>query len=81
MDNNGNGARVQRVVKGGPADAADIATGDVITGVDNVAITGATSMTEVLVPHHPGDTIAVHYRANDGAERTVNITLAEGPPA
>jgi hypothetical protein len=38
-------------------------------------------MTEVLVPHHPGDTIAVHYRANDGVDRTVNITLAEGPPA
>lgn len=81
MDNNGNGARVQRVVNGGPAGAAGIAAGDVITGVDNVAITGATSMTEVLVPHHPGDTIAVHYRSTDGGDRTANITLAEGPPA
>ncbi|OBJ21092.1 serine protease [Mycobacterium colombiense] len=81
MDNNGTGARVQRVVNAGPAGAAGIAPGDLITGVDNVAITGATSMTEVLVPHHPGDTIAVHYRSNDGAERTANITLAEGPPA
>lgn len=81
MDNNGNGARVQRVVNGGPAGAAGIAAGDVITGVDNVAITGATSMTEVLVPHHPGDTIAVHYRSTDGSDRTANITLAEGPPA
>lgn len=81
MDNNGNGARVQRVVNGGPAGAAGIAAGDVITGVDNVAITGATSMTEVLVPHHPGDTIAVHYRSIDGGDRTANITLAEGPPA
>ncbi|ORA19061.1 S1C family serine protease [Mycobacterium arosiense] len=81
MDNNGNGARVQRVVSTGPAGAAGIAPGDVITGVDNVAITGATSMTEVLVPHHPGDTIAVHYRSNDGGERVANITLAEGPPA
>ncbi|MCA2241427.1 serine protease [Mycobacterium sp. WUMAC-067] len=81
MDNNGNGARVQRVVNAGPAGAAGIAAGDVITGVDNVAITGATSMTEVLVPHHPGDTIAVHYRSTDGADRTANITLAEGPPA
>ncbi|TAM68900.1 S1C family serine protease [Mycobacterium sp.] len=81
MDNNGNGARVQRVVDAGPAGAAGIAAGDVITGIDNVAITGATSMTEALVPHHPGDTIALHYRAGDGAERTMNITLAEGPPA
>ncbi|OBH59080.1 S1C family serine protease [Mycobacterium sp. E2479] len=81
MDNNGNGARVQRVVSSGPAAAAGIAPGDVITGVDNVAINGATSMTEVLVPHHPGDNIAVHYRSGGGGDRTVNITLAEGPPA
>ena len=81
MDNNGSGARVQRVVSNGPAGAAGIAPGDVITGVDNVAITGATSMTEVLVPHHPGDNIAVHYRSNNGGDHTVNITLAEGPPA
>ena len=33
------------------------------------------------IPHHPGDTIAVHYRAADGGDRTANITLAEGPPA
>ncbi len=81
MDNNGNGALVQRVVSNGPAAAAGIAPGDVITGVDNAAINGATSMTQVLVPHHPGDNIAVHYRSNSGGDHTVNITLAEGPPA
>lgn len=77
----GGGARVERVVNTGPAAGAGIAPGDVITGVDGVAINGATGMTEVLVPHHPGDTIAVHYRAADGGDRTANITLAEGPPA
>lgn len=81
MDNNGKGAQVQRVVSNGPAAAAGIAPGDVITGIDNVAVNGATSMTQVLVPHHPGDNIAVHYRSANGGERTANITLAEGPPA
>jgi S1-C subfamily serine protease len=81
MDNGGNGARVERVVTTGPAAAAGISPGDVITGVDNVPINGATAMTEVLVPHHPGDTIAVHYRANEGGDRTANVTLADGPPA
>jgi S1-C subfamily serine protease len=80
-DNSGNGARVERVVNTGPAGGAGISPGDVITGIDTVTINGATSMTEVLVPHHPGDTIAVHYRAADGGDRTANITLAEGPPA
>lgn len=80
-DNNGNGARVQRVVNTGPAAAAGIAPGDVITAVDNVPINGATSMTDVLVPHHPGDTIAVHYRSAGGGDRTAIVALAEGPPA
>lgn len=80
MDNGGNGARVERVVNTGPAAAAGIAPGDVITGVDNTAINGATAMTEVLVPHHPGDTIVVHLRGN-GGDRIANVTLAEGPPA
>ncbi|OBB68598.1 S1C family serine protease [Mycobacterium sp. 852014-50255_SCH5639931] len=80
-DSNGNGARVERVVTGGPAAAAGISPGDVITGVDNVVITGATSMTEVLVPHHPGDNITVRYRSAGGGDRTTNVTLADGPPA
>jgi S1-C subfamily serine protease len=81
MDNNGNGARVARVVGSGPAAAAGITAGDVITAVDGAPINGATAMTNVLVPHHPGDNIAVSYRANSGGDRTVNVTLADGPPA
>lgn len=80
-DSNGGGARVERVVTTGPAAAAGISPGDLITAVDNVPITGATSMTEVLVPHHPGDNIAVHYRSAGGGDRTANVPLAEGPPA
>ncbi|BBZ72877.1 S1C family serine protease [Mycobacterium paraseoulense] len=80
-DSNGNGARVERVVTGGPAAGAGISPGDVITVVDNAPITGATSMTDVLVPHHPGDNIAVRYRSAEGGDRTTNVTLGEGPPA
>ncbi len=80
-DNGGNGARVQRVVGSGPAAAAGISPGDVITSVNGVAINGATAMTDVLVPHHPGDTIAVTVRSTSGEVRTQNITLTDGPPA
>jgi hypothetical protein len=38
-------------------------------------------MTDVLVPHHPGDTIAVSFRTASGSDRTQNVTLADGPPA
>jgi len=80
-DNGGNGARVQRVVGGGPAGAAGLVPGDVIFALDGGPINGATAMTDALVPHHPGDNIALSYRAAAGGDRTVNVTLAEGPPA
>ena len=80
-DNGGNGARVERVVGGGPAGAAGLEPGDVIFAVNGAPVNGATSMTQVLVPHHPGDNIAVAYRAAAGGDRTVNVTLADGPPA
>ena len=76
----GGGARVERVVGSGPAAAAGIGAGDVIIAVDNAPINGATSMTDVLIPHHPGDTINVTFRSKAGGDRTVPITLAEGPP-
>jgi S1-C subfamily serine protease len=80
-DNGGNGARVQRVVGGGPAGAAGLEPGDIIIAINSGPINGATAMTQALVPHHPGDNIAVTYRAAAGGDRTVNVTLADGPPA
>jgi S1-C subfamily serine protease len=80
-DNGGNGARVARVVGSGPGAAAGISAGDVITGVDNVPINGATAMTDVLVPHHPGDTVVLHWRSMGGGDRSAPVTLADGPPA
>ncbi len=77
VDNNGNGARVQRVVSSGPAAAAGLNVGDVIVSVDGAPINGATAMTDVLIPHHPGDTIQLALASG----RTVNVTLADGPPA
>jgi S1-C subfamily serine protease len=78
---NGGGARVERVVGSGPAAGAGISVGDVITQVDGVPVNSATAMTDVLVPHHPGDTILITLRTKSGDTRTVNVTLADGPPA
>jgi S1-C subfamily serine protease len=80
-DNGGNGSRVERVVGTGPASGAGLSPGDIILGIDNVPINGATAITDVLVPHHPGDTIALHWRTRGGEDRTSNVTLADGPPA
>jgi S1-C subfamily serine protease len=81
VDQGGRGARVERVVGSGPAGAAGIAAGDVIYSVDGTPVNGATSMTDVMIPHHPGDTVTIALHANGGGDRTVNVTLADGPPA
>src|ERR1700731_1608965 len=75
-DNGGHGARVERVVGSGPAAAAGISAGDLITGGEHGPINGATSMTDVLVPHHPGDTITLHWRAKGDGDRSGPVTLA-----
>ncbi|CQD03568.1 trypsin [Mycobacterium lentiflavum] len=79
-ENGGNGARVQRLVDGGPAASSGIAPGDIITAVDNVPINGPTAMTDVLVPHHPGDVITLHWNSG-GGPRSAPVTLGDGPPA
>ncbi|MBW0017937.1 MAG: serine protease [Mycobacterium sp.] len=81
VDNGGSGARVERVVGSGPAAAAGLDVGDVITKVNNVNITGATTMTDVLTGFHPGDTVTVIWQSKSGGVRSQNVTLADGPPA
>jgi S1-C subfamily serine protease len=80
-DHNGNGAHVERVVGSGPAAAAGISAGDIIFSVDGVPITGPNSMTDVLVPHHPGDSVSLSWHSASGGDRTQVVTLADGPPA
>ncbi|ETW24915.1 S1C family serine protease [Mycobacterium gastri] len=81
VDNNGNGARVQRVVGTAPAASIGISNGDVVTAVDGVAISSATALSDVLNGHHPGDVVSISWLSKSGVARTENVTLAEGPPA
>ncbi|CAM2753767.1 serine protease [Mycobacterium intermedium] len=81
VDNNGSGARVQRVVGSAPAASIGISVGDVITSIDGVSINSATAMSDALTPHHPGDTISISFITRSGVQRTESVTLAEGPPA
>ncbi|GAB2995235.1 serine protease PepA [Mycobacterium bourgelatii] len=81
VDNNGNGARVQRVVGSAPAASIGISVGDVITAIDGVPINSATAMSDALTPHHPGDTVSISFTTRAGVQRTEHVTLAEGPPA
>lgn len=76
----GAGAAVQQVISDGPAAGAGIAPGSLITSVNGNPVNSATTLTNILDQHHPGDTVALGVQEGPGAPRTVNVTLAPGPP-
>ncbi|QFG69190.1 S1C family serine protease [Ornithinimicrobium pratense] len=84
MQYTGDGARVlpadregsPPVIPGGPAEAAGVLPGDVIVSVDDTRIRDSRHLLVVLRSYRVGDTVEMTLRADDGAERTVSITLA-----
>jgi S1-C subfamily serine protease len=87
------GALVQTVVSGGPADEAGIkggdATvttggqrvrvgGDLITAIDGQAVTGMDDVISVVNQKQPGDEVELRL-ANGEQERTVTVTLGDRP--
>jgi putative serine protease PepD len=69
-----DGAQVQQVSSGSTAQHAGIATGDVITKVDDTLITGADSLVATIRSYRPGDQVTVTYQ-HDGATKTTTLTL------
>ncbi len=87
------GLLLQQVVAGGPADLAGLIGsykpviinakrvmigGDVITAIENQAITSVDELHQALDSKNPGDQIQVTI-IRDGSEYTVPVTLAEKP--
>ena len=71
----GGGAIVRQVIPTGPAAGAGINTGDVITSVNGQPVNSATTLTNILDQHHPGEGVSVGLQ-----DRGTNVTLAGGPP-
>ncbi|MBI4636166.1 MAG: trypsin-like peptidase domain-containing protein [Candidatus Rokubacteria bacterium] len=70
------GALVVRVEDGGPADAAGLKPGDVITAVAGKAVRDLHHFHEALVGHRIGETVAVTLW-RDAATLTLNAVLEE----
>ena len=71
----GLGATVQAVTAGGPAQAAGLAVGDVITKVGARTVTDADSLIVAVRASDPGTTVAVTF-TRGGVQKTVSIRLA-----
>jgi len=74
------GLVVGAVVPGGPAEAAGLQAGDVITSVDGHAITTSNSLASYLLTKKPGAAVTIAYTDPFGAGQTARVTLASGPP-
>jgi S1-C subfamily serine protease len=72
------GALVVGLVPGAPAAGAGIREGEVIIGIEDVAVESSEGLTEALENFDPGEVVEVHLMTPEG-ERTVDLTLALRP--
>jgi len=68
------GAQVQTVENGGPADKAGLEKGDVITKVDDQVIDGSESLVATIRGHRPDDKVTLTY-VRDGKTHTTTAAL------
>ncbi|GFG54711.1 peptidase S1 [Mycolicibacterium agri] len=77
QDANTHGAAVAEVVADGPAAAAGLPSGVVITKVDDRPIDGADALVAAVRSKAPGDTVTLTYEDASGAAKTVQVTLGQ----
>jgi S1-C subfamily serine protease len=75
----GSGALIAGVLRGGPAAAAGISAGDVITKVDTTTIASSKQLRAAVSSHNPGSSVSVTYTDPNTGSHSVSITLATGP--
>ncbi len=69
-----DGAAVSEVTDGSTAAKGGLATGDVITGIDDRRITDPDSLVATIRSYRPGDTVRVTWSSN-GDERSADFVL------
>ena len=75
-----SGTLVIGTICSGPAAAAGLTAGSVITAVNGQAIGAPDSLTAVVSRYHPGDVLSVTWVSPSGQRSTSNMTLTQGPP-
>ena len=74
------GAQVESVQTGSPAEQAGLKAGDVITAVDGNAVASPAQLAERIFAHQPGDQVAITYTRNgSSAQATVKLSTRSAP--
>jgi putative serine protease PepD len=74
-DPNGGGARIVEVTSGGPAAAAGVPPGALVTKVNDQLISNTDALLAAVHTKAPGATIALSYRDPAGNGRTAQVVL------
>ncbi|NYJ02678.1 putative serine protease PepD [Nocardioides thalensis] len=69
-----DGAQVRGITEGSAAEEAGLEEGDIITRIDDTAITGSDSLVVTVRSYRPGDTVEVTYLRGED-ERTTELEL------
>jgi S1-C subfamily serine protease len=78
-DSGTGGATVVGVVGGGPAEAAGLVEGDVITAIDGQAVNAADDVGSVIRSRAPHASVTIDYLDATGTPGTASVTLGSGP--
>jgi S1-C subfamily serine protease len=76
-----SGVQVGSVLSGEPAQKAGLAAGDVITSLNGTSIGSPSTLSGLMLGHHPGDTVSLGWTDTSGTAHSSNVQLASGPPA
>ena len=73
------GALVAGVESGSPAEQAGLAGGDTIVSLGGQTVDSASTLTNLMQGHHPGDKVQLGWVDGSGQQRSATVTLATGP--
>jgi S1-C subfamily serine protease len=76
-----SGAALSGVLPNGPAAAAGLASGDVITSIGGTQVASANALTAALSAYHPGDKVTIGWTDTSGRSHQATVVLATGPAA
>jgi putative serine protease PepD len=74
----GQGARVEAVVPGGPAARAGVRAGDLVTAIDGEEVLAPDDVSAAVVAKRQGEEVELRLRRG-GQDRTVTVTLGAQP--
>ncbi len=73
------GVQIAGLAAGTPAASSGLVAGDVITAINDTAVTSATQLSAAVQKLAVGDSVKVSYTTLGGTSASVNITLVAGP--